>query len=256
MVFASVALIALAAISAEGNSSGVVRFGAVNDSSCTLRLSLDGSRLWPAPAAIRLVGLEGSEPFDAALTARETAALHRIIIPPGRYRLEIRALHHRGAAREIVAPPGGQVLLGEIQLTRLAVVRGAVRFRGKAVADAAIDVAGKTLGTTRRDGTFEIELPETGASLISVAKRPFGTKSVPLPRFASDLTLPAIEMARAASLQVRRGWRSGSCRRRAATDGGGRHLRRRQATDRRRCVVQCVIRWSRSRLLHPRRFRF
>lgn len=197
MALASVALMALAVISADVDS-GVVRLGAATDASCTVRLSLDGGRLWPATTTIRLPGIE-----PATLSAQEAAALRRIIVPPGRHRLEIRAAHHHSATRDLIAPPGGELQLGEIRLRPLTVVRGTVRFRGKPVAGAAIGIAETTVGKTARDGSFEIELPEPKPPLIRVAKRSLGTKSVILPQAVSDLTLPPIEMAPAASLQVR-----------------------------------------------------
>jgi hypothetical protein len=202
MILTSVALIALAAISADGARS-TVRFDSASSVACTILVSLNSDRRWPVPVTIKLQKLEGGRPFTATLAAREAVALRKLLAPPGRYRLEVRAAHHRTAIRDIVASAANDARLGEIALIALSVARGRVMVAGKPLKDATITTTQRVVTRSGSDGKFEIELPETRPSQLRISRPSLGTKVVSIAAGTADLALPEIEMSRASSLTLR-----------------------------------------------------
>jgi hypothetical protein len=202
MFLPTVALIALASVGTHGDRS-TVRFSAPSSASSVIRLSLDADRRWPAPTTITLRNLDDNQVLAAVLSARGAAELRRIVVPTGHYRLEIRAAHHSLAVREVSASPNSGAALGEIALNALSMVRGSVTFRGKPLREASIATSQGVIGTTRADGTFEVELPERRPPQLRISRPSLGTKFVPLPRQTADLALLPIEMLRSASFEVR-----------------------------------------------------
>jgi hypothetical protein len=201
MILTSVALIALMAISADGARS-TVRFDSASNSG-TIVVSLHSDRRWPVPVTIKLQKLEGGRSFTATLSAREVVALRKVVAPPGRYHLEVRAAHHRAAIRDIVTSASSDTRLGEIALTALSVARGRVMFAGKPLKDATITTTQRVVTRSDSDGKFEIELPETSPSQLRISRPSLGTKVVPVTAGTADLALPEVEMSRASSLTLR-----------------------------------------------------
>jgi hypothetical protein len=201
MILTSVALIALAAISADGARS-TVRFDSAPSAACTILVSLDSDRRWPVPVTIKLRKLEGGRSFMATLSAHEAVALRKLVAPPGRYRLEVHSAHHRTAIRDVLASPANDTPLGEIALIALPVASGRVMFEGKPLKGAAIATAQRVVTTSDSDGRFEIELPETRPPQLRISRPSLGTKVVPIAAGMADLALPEVEMAPASSLNV------------------------------------------------------
>jgi hypothetical protein len=201
MILTSVALIALAAIRADGARS-TVRFDSAANAG-TILVSLDSDRRWPVPVTIKLQKMEGGRSFTATLSAREAVALRKVVAPPGRYRLEVRAAHHRTALRDVTALAANDTQLGAIALIALPVARGRVMFEGKPLEGATIATAKRVVTRSDSDGRFEIELPEPRPPQLRISRPSLGTKVVPIAPGTADLALAEVEMSRASSLNVR-----------------------------------------------------
>lgn len=169
-------LIAFAAVRAEADHA-TVRFGPSALQAGTVNLSLDGDRRWPAPTTVELRNVGGGSTFSAALSGNDAAELRRIIAPPGRYRLAIRAAHHASAERDVVIGPAAELSLGEILLRPLPVARGTVTYHGAPLANATVTTMNGAESSTGRDGSFEVEL--------SKRHKHFGSRSDPSERKSS-----------------------------------------------------------------------
>lgn len=141
--------------------------------------------------------------WNVALTAADCEELRALVVPPGAYEVAVHLDHHRLGHLTLEAEADGAEAPVVMHLAAAPVIRGVVRAGGVPLAGVRVtpEGAGGT-ATTDGQGRFAIEVAARWPGSLKVARAGFGTTSVRVPEAVANVELPAVELARAATLRV------------------------------------------------------
>lgn len=184
------ATLLFAARSAEANAQIVIAF----------QLAGDG----PAAGTLALRSTSANEEWSIDVTRDQLERVTRLAVAPGTYKLTLRVKGHRVTDFDFRAVRGESTNIGVVGITQAASIRGRVVQRGDrtpiAGARAAFD-GGSSI--TNADGRFVAEVADAWPAELRVSARGRGTETIALPRAASDVVLPDVELASAAAMELR-----------------------------------------------------
>jgi hypothetical protein len=139
-----------------------------------------------------------SIPRDTVVSLRE------LWLPPGRYTLQVAALHHEPQSLTIDAVKKADPV--RVLLRPLPVISGTVidhRTRSPLGGALIADDSGKTIAVTNGQGEFAAELaPNDAPASIVVSRGEYGTRTVALMHTRTSQALPPIELDSGATLHV------------------------------------------------------
>lgn len=159
-----------------------------------MSLELDGAR--SADGTIELESLDNGTHWSVSMTAEQLAALRAIVVPPGGYRIVVRAAHHRPGVRTVRVRD--VATLGTITLPAAPFITGVVRD----ATNVRVSCGANCDATVDERGRFRIEATRVWPEEIVIQANGRGTKRVAIPAAQHDLALPPITLNRAASLRV------------------------------------------------------
>lgn len=183
--------------------AGSVALAAEPTSTIELAIAGTASPNWPADVEARL---EGKRQFRWKLNAKSVARLHKLVVPRGRYRLELKADHHRTLNRSQLDANGAVVKLGELRMLPLPFARGVVvDVEEHPIADATIQLDnGSICAMTNEQGAFACELIEGRLEALTVSRSSFGPKELALPAVReSDIDLGRIPLMTGRTLSLK-----------------------------------------------------
>ena len=166
-----------------------------------LNATIAGARAWPLDVQADVRGR-----VQWQWTAIAPQKLRRLIVPRGRYAIQLRAEHHRAFSR-VADANEKEVNLGELALIPLPLARGiVVDAEGKAIAGARVsDPDGELCTLSDPQGAFACELEEPFRQhSIVVSAAGYGDRETPLPRpIENDVDLGRIELTAGHRIHLR-----------------------------------------------------
>lgn len=162
----------------------------------TIELTLDGdsARGWPADVTATLAE---KQRWSWVLDATAATRLRRIVVPRGRYALQLKADRHRVYRGPGITATQPTVSLGNVKLVPLPAARGVlVDTVGKPVTDAAIlRPDGSVCATPNEQGAFVCELGDPPPEALVVTSAGRGPRDLPLsPQASADIDLGRITL--------------------------------------------------------------
>lgn len=145
-----------------------------------------------------------NDEWSMDVTGDQLERVTSLAVAPGAYRLTLRLPGHRATDFEFRAVSGETTNIGLVTLRPVSVIRGRVVQHAdqKAIRGARIACESGS-SVTDEVGRFSVEVAGEWPSELQISANGYGSETVALPRAASTVSLPDIELASAASMQLR-----------------------------------------------------
>ncbi|HKO54805.1 MAG TPA: carboxypeptidase-like regulatory domain-containing protein [Thermoanaerobaculia bacterium] len=169
--------------------------------SLAFRLGGQKNREWPSHVAIELA--DGGQAWSWTVPKGDVAAVQRVYVPPGSYKLTLRAAHHRPLVYARLRTGAKTTDLGLLTLPSSVRIIGTVANAerpSKPLPDAVVTtVDGARLAVTDRVGVFAFET-ETAPQAIAVSRSGYADRLLPVSRGGATVDLGVIRMVKGVTL--------------------------------------------------------